>query len=329
MEITFANLLRCYNDTFLTTLFSMEFIRGLYNLKDRHHGCVVTIGNFDGVHQGHQKIIDRLKAKAAELNLPTCIINFEPYPQEFFSGEQAPARLSRTVDKIKVYQAKEIDRLLVLKFNSALQNLSGEEFIQQILIDGLGTRHLIVGDDFQFGKNRSGNYQLLKEMGEKHGYSVEPLLTVSDQGERISSTRIRHCLEQGDLEEAARLLGHPFSICAKVTHGQKLGRTIGFPTANLPTHRKKTPVLGVYAVTTVVDGQTVNGVANIGKRPTVNGVAILLEVHLFDFKGDLYGKRLTVQLLHRIRDEKKFDSFDLLKKQIEKDVQTAREYFSG
>lgn len=306
----------------------MELIRGLYNLNPGHQHCVATIGNFDGVHLGHQKILDSLIQKGKQLACPTTVINFEPYPREFFQKEQAPARLSRTLDKIRIYQQKHIDRLLLLKFNQQLANLSADDFIKKILLDGLAVKHLIVGDDFRFGKGREGNFALLQEYGKQYGFSVAHTPTIELDGERISSTRIRHCLQQGNMQQAAKLLGRPFSICAKVTHGAKMGRTIGFPTANLPTHRKKIPLLGVFAVQTQINGKTVNGVANIGKRPTVDGVNILLEVHLFDFNQSLYGKTLSVALLHKIRDEQKFDSFELLKQQIQKDVNAAKAFFT-
>ena len=306
----------------------MKLIRGLYNLRAEHKHCVATIGNFDGIHLGHQKIINRLLEKSKALDLPTCIINFEPYPQEYFLQDQAPTRLSRSLDKIQHYQQQKIDQLLLLKFNQHLKNLTGEQFIEQVLVKGLAIKHLIIGDDFLFGKNRSGNFELLQKLGKKYGFTVANTPTLSYNKERISSTRIRNCLQKGNMDQAQQLLGRPYSICARVTHGAKMGRTIGFPTANLPTHRKKTPVLGVFAVQTHVDGKLIYGVANVGKRPTVDGVNILLEVHLFNFKGDLYGTKLHVELLHKIRDEQKFDSFNLLKQQILKDADVARDYFN-
>ncbi len=305
----------------------MQLIRGVHNLKAKHKGCVATIGNFDGVHLGHQQIINDLLHHAQKNQTKSCIINFEPYPQEFFLKDQAPARLSLTADKIHIYQNKNISQLLLLKFNNYLKNLTAETFVKKILVDGLNIKHLLVGDDFQFGKDRKGNFKLLKNMGKQYQFEVSNSNTIMQNNQRISSTRIRNCLIKGDLTTASKLLGRPFSICARVIHGQQRGRTIGFPTANLPIRRTNSPVQGVFAVQTIINGNTINGVANVGKRPTVNGVDVLLEVHFFDLDKNLYGQRLSVNLLIKIRDEKKFDSFDLLKQQIQNDAKVARKYF--
>ena len=306
----------------------MELIRGLYNLKRKHKGCVATIGNFDGVHLGHQKIISDLLQQAKINNTSSCIINFEPYPQEFFLNTNAPPRLSRTIDKINIYQQYNINQLLLLKFNTQLQNLSAEAFVQNILVNGLAIKHLIVGDDFKFGKGRKGNFKLLQKLGNQYHFTVSNSATTCLNNQRVSSTRIRNCLQTGDLSTAKNLLGRPFSICARVVHGHKRGRTIGFPTANLPIHRKTSPVSGVFAVQATLNDKTLQGVANVGNRPTVNGFNTLLEVHFFNLDENLYGKMLNVQLLKKIRDEQKFDSFDLLKKQIEQDAIDAKNYFA-
>ena len=217
------------------------------------------------------------------------------------------------------------DRVLCLAFNRRLRELSAEEFVQQVLVDGLGVKHLEVGDDFRFGCDRSGDFAFLLESGKRHGFTVEAANTVADSGERVSSTRLRQVLAEGDFELAERLLGRPFSITGRVMHGQKLGRTLGAPTANVQLKRLHAPLQGVYRVSAEVDGQTHKGVANIGTRPTVEGDGRPhLEVHLLDFAGDLYGRRMTVTFHEKIRDEQRFDSLDSLQQAIQADFATAR-----
>lgn len=306
----------------------MQFIRGLHNITSLHHGCVATIGNFDGVHLGHQAVLGQLAEKGNELGLPTLVISFEPQPQEYFTHGDVPPRLSRLREKLKALMRFSVDRVLCLSFNPRLAALTAEEFVQQVLINGLGVKYLVVGDDFHFGSNRCGNFEMLKEAGAKHGFEVVNMHTFSLGGERVSSTRIRQALQVGDLELAEQLLGRPYRMSGRVAHGSKLGRTIGFPTANLFLHRKKTPVDGVYAVEMFgIDGEPVSGVANVGTRPTVDGTRSLLEVHLFDFNQDIYGSHVDVDFLWKIREERKFESFDALKQQILKDKVKAENFF--
>ncbi|WP_198262667.1 bifunctional riboflavin kinase/FAD synthetase [sulfur-oxidizing endosymbiont of Gigantopelta aegis] len=337
----------------------MEIIRGLHNLSQQENGCVATIGNFDGVHSGHQHILAQLCDKARANNLPAIVITFEPQPQEFFAPKlsvpkpsvpkpsvpkQSPARLTRFRDKAEVIADCGIDKLLVIHFNQSFSQLSAPEFVQQVLVDKLGVKYLQVGDDFQFGKDRCGNFKTLLESGKDFGFIVESTATFSLAGERVSSTRIRQALEAGDMELTQSLLKRPYWMSGHIQHGAKRGRTIGFPTANVPLHRATPAVSGVFAVrlwgrdlgvckNTIKhspdsDKQGMDGIANIGYRPTVDGLKGLLEVHLFDYDGDLYGKLVHVDFLHKIRDEKKFDSFDLLKEQILNDVVEAKRYFS-
>ncbi|TVP90448.1 MAG: bifunctional riboflavin kinase/FAD synthetase [Pseudomonadaceae bacterium] len=305
----------------------MELVRGLHNLRPRHRGCVATIGNFDGVHAGHQAILNRLRAHSQRLGLPGCVVIFEPQPREYFAPQAAPPRLSRLRDKLALLEAEGVDRVLCLAFNHRLRSLSAEAFVQQALLDGLGIQHLEVGDDFRFGCDRSGDFAFLQDSGARHGFSVEAASTVADCGERISSTRVRQVLTEGDFDQAERLLGRPFSISGRVLYGQQLGRTLGAPTANVQLKRLHAPLNGVYRVSAVIDGsgEALKGVANIGRRPSVgeDGQAHL-EVHLFDFSGDLYGRRLTVLFHEKLRDEQRFDSLDALQAAIQADFAKAR-----
>jgi len=318
----------------------MEIIRGLHNLRRFSRGCVATIGSFDGVHKGHQHLFLCLLEKSKEFGLPAVVITFEPQPQEFFNPQGSPARLTRFRDKVEVIADNGIDFLLTISFNAEFSRIPAQQFIQQILVQQLQLKYLQVGDDFVFGKDRKGNFDLLKQNGEKFGFEVEKTGTVILNNERVSSTRIRQALETGDMELAGELLGRPYWMSGHVQHGDKRGRTIGFPTANIPLHRRTPAVSGVFVIRmwgksigqckdrmNNNDRHGINGIANIGFRPTVDGKKGLLEVHLFDFEGDLYGKLVHIDFLRKIRSERKFESFDALKLQIEKDVIEARHFF--
>lgn len=319
----------------------MEIIRGLHNLREKHCGCVATIGNFDGVHIGHQHILEQLKKKAKEFQLPAVVITFEPQPMEFFRRDSHPARLTRFRDKAEVIRSSGIERLQVIRFNRAFSQLSADDFVAKFLVEQLGVKFLLVGDDFCYGKGREGNFQILSEQSRQFGFEVANTPTFEYAAERVSSTRVRQALESGDMALTTALLGRPYWMSGHIQHGHKRGRTIGFPTANVPLHRDTPAVSGVFAVRLwgrELDGSEgpiqiddkqfgINGIANIGYRPTVDGTKGLLEVHLFDFDADLYGKLVHVDFLHKIREEKKFDSFEQLKQQIQKDVQIARHYF--
>ncbi len=308
----------------------MELIRGLHNLRPRHRGCVATIGNFDGVHLGHQAVLGQLAEQAETMGLPTVVITFEPQPQEFFAPQMAKPRLTRLREKYQALKRFSIDQVLCLRFDQALAGLEAEDFIDRVLLQGLDVRYLVVGDDFRFGKNRSGNFDLLHQTGERVGFPVVNMHTFSIDGIRVSSTRIREALEQGDLALAEKLLGRPYRMCGRVAHGDKRGRTIGFPTANIHLHRKTSPVQGVYAVEMFgVEGEPLAGVANVGSRPTVDGTRSLLEVHLFDFSEEIYGHYVHVNFLYKIRDEMKFESFQQLQERISEDVQQARQWFAA
>ena len=306
----------------------LEIIRGLHNIKPHHYGCVATIGNFDGLHRGHQMVIGQLIEKAQELRLPALVITFEPQPEEFFLGNNAPARLSRFREKVLALRRFALDRLLAIDFNQPFAAVEAEMFAREVLVEGLGIRYLVVGDDFRFGKGRHGDFTLLQQMGAKHGFTVTHMHTQTACGARISSTRIRSLLEQGRLDQAELLLGRPYRMSGRVAHGDKRGRQLGFPTANIHLHRKVAPLQGVFAIELFgIDGEPWRGVANIGFRPTVDGGRSLLEAHLFDFDGDLYGRHLHVDFLQRLRGERRFPSVDELRRQISHDCANARSWF--
>lgn len=291
---------------------------------------MATIGSFDGVHRGHRAILRQLSDKAAAYQLPSVAIIFEPQPQEFFSGEQAPARLMRLREKVEALLEAGVDRILCLQFNRMLRSLSARQFIDQVLLEGLGVRCLVVGDDFCFGHDRSGNYRLLQAVGEAEGFEVIDTETLEADGERISSTRIRQALERGDFDLVERLLGRPYEISGRVVYGQRLGRQLGIPTANVQLNRYRAPLNGVYVVEAQLDGNILPGVANVGVRPTVGDlVKPVLEVHLLDYDKSLYGRRIHVAFKHKVREERKFDSLEQMVKQIHNDISVARQYFVG
>lgn len=307
----------------------MELIRGIHNIKPRHHGCVLTIGNFDGVHLGHQAVLRQVIAKAESMSFPAAVMSFEPQPLELFAGDKAPARLTRFRDKYQQLKKVGVERLLCINFNAHFANMTPRDFVRRLLVEQLGVKFLVVGDDFRFGQGRSGTFEMLQAAGREWGFEVVSTQSFCVSTQRVSSTAIRQALAKDELTSAATMLGRPYSVCGRVSHGRKLGRTIGFPTANVPLKRRVSPVSGVYAVEVFgLDGAPYAGVANVGHRPTVNGVRQQLEVHLFDFTGNLYGCQIEVVLHHKLRNEIKFESFDALKAQIERDAQTARVWLS-
>jgi len=306
----------------------MQLVRGLHNLRPEHRGCVATIGNFDGVHRGHQAILARLRDRARELGLPTCVVIFEPQPREYFAPETAPARLARLRDKVQLLAAEGIDLVLCLAFNQRLSQLSADEFVKTIVVDGLGVRHLEVGDDFRFGCDRAGDFDFLVEAGKRYGFTVEAANTVVQDGLRVSSTKVRTALANADFALAAHLLGRPYTITGRVLHGQKLARQLGTPTANIQLKRRRIPLSGVYLTSAEIDGTRWPGVANIGVRPTVAGDGRPhLEIHLLDFAGDLYGRRLTVEFHQKLREEQRFASLEALKSAIDADIAAARAHW--
>jgi riboflavin kinase/FMN adenylyltransferase len=291
--------------------------------------CALTIGNFDGVHRGHRALIDRVIARARSLDLTSCVLTFEPHPREFFGGYAAPARLTRLRDKLELLQATGVERVHIARFDARLAALSAQRFVDEVLVGGFATRWLLVGRDFRFGALRTGDYAALEAAGAQQGFGVESMPDVLDEGMRVSSSAVREALKAGELALAERLLGHAYTIGARVAHGPKLGRSLGFPTANLEL-RWPPPLSGIFVVEAEGAFGVKRGVASLGRRPTVNPVPVpLLEVHLFDWDGELYGKRLRVRFLKKLRDEKKYEGLEALKQAIARDAREAREYFAS
>ncbi len=306
-----------------------EFISGLSGITSSHLGCVATIGSFDGVHLGHQALLAKLKSAAKDRGLASLVIIFEPQPFEFFSRDKSAARITRLREKVKLLFGQGVDRVLCLKFDPALRSLTAKSFVEQVLVDRLGVRHLVIGDDFRFGCDRAGDFAFLRQCGQQHNFSVVDTETQLQAEARISSTRIRKLLQWGEFEQAKALLGREFTISGRVIHGNKLGREFGFPTANLALGRIRAPVQGVYAVTVSWPGEPEKkGVANVGVRPTVAGLEKpVLEAHVLDSNQELYGKCLTVKFKRKLRDEMRFSTVELLQKQIKDDIEAANAWF--
>jgi len=285
----------------------------------------LTIGNFDGVHRGHQALIERVVAKGRELQLTSCVLTFEPHPREFFARDAAPARLTRLYDKLELIAASGIERVHLIRFNARFAAMAAARFIDEVLVGTLGVGWLLVGRDFRFGAGRTGDFSTLQDAAGEHGFTLEAMPDVALDGERVSSSAVRAALAAGDFARAERLLGRPYAISGKVIPGARLGRDLGFPTANIALAQR--PALsGIYVVEVQGLGR---GVASVGMRPTVNPVPTpLLEVHLFDWDGELYGKRLRVRFLRKLRDEAKFDDLAALRAAIARDAAQAREYFA-
>jgi riboflavin kinase/FMN adenylyltransferase len=288
----------------------------------------VAIGNFDGVHRGHAALLMRLVDAARQAGLPATILTFEPHPREFFAPESAPARLSTLREKLELLADAGVEQVMVCRFNAGFAALSAQQFIDSVLVAGLRTRHLIIGDDFRFGKARVGDFSLLQSAGAVAGFSVEAMSSVTVDGERASSSAVRKALAAGDMAQAASLLGRPYVIDGNVRHGDKIGRQLGFATANIRIKHNPLPMSGVFAVEVAGLGdKPLPGVANLGIRPTLGGTRPLLEVHLFDFDRDIYGAHLSVRFVHKLRNEQRFPNFDALKAQIAADAMAARAFF--
>jgi riboflavin kinase / FMN adenylyltransferase len=307
----------------------MELVRGLHNISRRHRGCVLTVGNYDGVHLGHQQMIGVLKARAAELRCAATVLVFEPSSKEFIDPDGAPPRLTRWREKFLALAAQGVERLVTLRFDDCMRAMTPRSFIDALIVGKLGVRHMVVGDDFRYGSNAGGTIQSLRIAGAAHGFGVEQIAPFVFDGVRVSSTAVRERLELADYSGAARLLGHPYRMMGRVAPGRQLGRTLGFPTANLRLMRRKSPVWGILAVwVRGIAARPLPGVASLGTRPTVNGIEPLLEVHVFDFSGDLYGRPIEVEFVAKLRDEVKFDSLDALVVQMKMDDAQARDLLS-
>lgn len=306
----------------------MHLIRGIRNWP-ASTATVATIGNFDGVHLGHQSMFRRLKQISSDRSLPATVISFEPLPHEYFSRESAPGRLQGLRDRVASIASCGIDRLLLLKFDEFLAAESAEDFIQRVLVDCVSVSHLMIGDDFRFGHQRLGNVDTLRTAGEQHGFGVSSSETICVDDKRVSSSLTRQMLHTGDLHGAARLLGRLYRISGRVIHGEKVGRQLGFPTANVALKGQRPPLSGVFAVNAFDNDSTspdepLPAVANLGERPTVGGRKLLLEVHLLDRDAELYGHHLSIDLISHIRGEQRFGSLDELKAQIARDADSAR-----
>ncbi len=295
--------------------------------RNRH---AVTVGNFDGVHRGHRALLERLRMNARELGLASCVLTFEPHPREFFAPGAAPARLTRLRDKLELLAEADVDRVHVARFDARFAALAAEDFVERVLVRGLGTRRLLVGRDFRFGAKRAGDYAVLERAAVRHGFALEAMPDVTFEGERVASSAVRSALAAGDFARAGRLLGRRYAISGRVAHGTKLGRKLGFPTANIVL-RQRPPLAGIFVVEADDEeaGRTLRGVASVGRRPTVNQTALpLLEAHLFELDEELYGRHLRVRFLVKLRDEEKFEGLAALRAAIARDAAAARGYFA-
>ncbi|MBO68739.1 MAG: bifunctional riboflavin kinase/FMN adenylyltransferase [Acidiferrobacteraceae bacterium] len=308
----------------------MELFRTSARNVPLSRASVISIGNFDGLHLGHQALLYMLREHAFALSARTTVITFEPHPQEYFRNTKASTRITNFREKTRLFQDAGIDRLICLRFDSRLAKTSATEFVYDCLVRRLGVRDLVVGEDFRFGKDRKGSVELLRQLGLCHNFEVTGMPAVQISGNRVSSSQIRQHLKSGELEEANKLLGRKFSFSGKVAYGDQRGRTWGFPTANLYPSHANFPLTGVFVVAVKgVSADYIFGIANLGRRPTVGGNRFLIEVHLFDFDQDIYGKRITIEFCHWVRSEQRFDSFDQLREQIQRDIDYTRDWVSG
>ncbi|MDG1694392.1 MAG: bifunctional riboflavin kinase/FAD synthetase [Porticoccaceae bacterium] len=310
----------------------MSLIRDIDKSRLCNRESVVTIGSFDGVHIGHQAILQQVIDKAKSLDSLAVAMTFEPQPQEYFAAETAPPRLMRLREKIEALLDFGMDLVVCLRFNAQLSSLTATEFVQDILVHGVNTRHLIVGDDFRFGCDRKGDFDTLVTMGQDLGFSVQNTQTVEVESQRVSSTLVRQLLHKSDFDQVSKLLGRPFSINGKVTFGQQLGRELGFPTANVNLNRFRAPLTGVYAVWVDIEGieGRFKGAANVGVRPTIGDIEKpILEVHLLDFDRQIYGQRISVEFVNKIRDEQQFTSLEHLSDSISDDVIMIKQWFAS
>ena len=304
-------------------------IKGLNEIPKDIGATVVTIGSYDGIHQGHQRIIRELVQQARQQQLAAVVISFDPYPKEFFLGERVP-RLMSWREKFLALKALGVDYFLTIKFDYDFSQMSAEDFVTNVLVKQLKAKKIIVGDDFRFGCKRKGDYRLLEQMGATLDFSVEYAPTYEYLNERISSSRVRYTLQAGSMGVANDLLGHYYYLWGTVIHGDKLGRELGFPTANIDLQRRLVPLHGIYVVrVSGIDDKIYFGAANIGNRPAVNGTRVLLEVYLFDFDRNIYGNTIKVEFLHKLRDEQNYESIDLLKQAIANDVEMAKGFIRG
>ncbi|WP_439100699.1 bifunctional riboflavin kinase/FAD synthetase [Congregibacter sp.] len=308
----------------------MELLRGLSSLRAKIRPSVATIGAFDGVHLGHQTVISQLAEQGRKFDLPTTVVTFEPLPREYLAADSAPARLQSFRERFESLAALGVNRLLCLRFNETLRQMSAEEFAEGIFAKGLGVRALVLGDDFRFGHDREGGFSLMESIGEREGFDTLATETIEVDGARVSSTRLRKALADGDFSTARACLGRDYEISGRVVYGRQLGRQIGSPTANIALRRGSVPLSGVFAVTVEGAGlSNVPAIANVGVRPTVEeGLKPNLEVHILDGDHGLYGQRINVRFLHKFRDEERYESLEILKAKIHEDIEGARAWFA-
>jgi len=307
----------------------MELVRGLYNISRAVRGCVLTVGNYDGVHLGHQRMIGVLKLRAAELRCAATVLVFEPSSKEFIDPDGAPPRLTRWREKFLALEAQGVERLVTLQFDECMRAMTPQCFVEELIVGALGTRHMVVGDDFRYGSNAEGTIESLRAAGQAQGFGVEQIAPFVFDSVRVSSTAVRERLERGDCAGAARLLGRRYRMMGRVVQGERLGRTLGFPTANLRLMRRRSPLWGVLAVRVHgIGSRPMDAVASLGTRPTVNGTEPLLEAHVFDFEGDLYGRLIEVEFIAKLRDEIKFGSVEAMRVQMKVDAAQARDLLS-
>ncbi|MBS63467.1 bifunctional riboflavin kinase/FAD synthetase [Salinisphaera sp.] len=305
----------------------MRVVRNVRRMGALDAGCALTIGNFDGLHRGHQAIVRQLRERAQTLGVPSVLMSFEPMPREFFAPESAPARLSSPREKMRMAQALGVDIFAWARFDAAFAGMSPHAFLEDLLSARLNAHYLLVGEDFRFGQKRAGDIETLRAFAHDREMEVAPLPDVQVDGARVSSTRVRDALAAGDVDQANRLLGHAYWVSGRVVRGERLGRTLGFPTANIRLARKPAPRFGVYAVWVyMADGVRRAGAASFGVRPTVNGREPLLEVFVLDFDGDLYGQRIDVSFEAFIRAEERYDSLEALTAQMHRDVERVRSH---
>ncbi|HZP13687.1 MAG TPA: bifunctional riboflavin kinase/FAD synthetase [Nevskiaceae bacterium] len=307
----------------------MELVRGVHNLRDRHRGCVLTIGNFDGVHLGHQALIARTRELAKKFSVPSALLTFEPLPREFFAKDRTSPRVSTFRGKLCAIEEQGIDRVILQRFGPAFASWSAERFVEELLVDKLGVRAVGIGDDFRFGAQRRGDFAMLEQLGERHGFEAHHIDTVARDGMRCSSSALREALTKPDLALAAKMLGRPYRVIGHVRRGLQLGRKLGMPTVNIFLHRSLALRLGVYVVRARIGERQWNGVANIGVRPTLGFTRCLLETHLFGDPGQLYGSIMEVEFHRWLREERKFDSLELLAEQMQRDKADAVKYWSA
>lgn len=305
----------------------MLFLRGLHSPDQRP--VALTIGNFDGVHLGHQALLQDLKQEARARGLETAVIVFEPHPREFFTPQSAPTRLTSLREKAEMFESLDVDRLHICRFNQSFAQTPAADFIRSLRAD-VAAKYVLVGDDFRFGSGRAGDFGLMEKIGEREGFEVRAMRTVLNGGTRISSTAVREALGRGNLQTAQRYLGRPYSISGHVVHGNRMGQQLGFPTANIQLRHNRPPVMGIFVVRTRIEGgDWLQGAASLGVRPSVvaDGMPVL-EVHLLDFDKAIYGRHMHVEFLHKLRDETKFGDLEALKAQIARDIEQTKQWFN-